>query len=64
MSGTGSVVVQTDDELIDAVKQGQGVLALVLSVGPVKAELDASVHSLHGDADDTPSLPAAAADVV
>jgi DNA-binding transcriptional MerR regulator len=49
MSGTGSVVVQTDDELIDAVKQGQGVLALVLSVGPVKAELDASVHSLHGD---------------
>ena len=46
MSGTGSVVVQTDDELIDAVKQGQGVLALVLSVGPVKDELDASVTVL------------------
>jgi len=28
------------------VKQGQGVLALVLSVGPVKDELDASVTVL------------------
>jgi DNA-binding transcriptional MerR regulator len=43
LSGNGTVIVQTDDELIDAVKQGQGVLNLVLSVGPVKDELDATV---------------------
>ncbi len=43
LSGKGTVIVQTDDELIDTVKQGQGVLSLILSVGPVKDELDAKV---------------------
>ncbi len=46
LSGKGTVVVQTDDELIDIVKQGQGVLSLILSVGPVKEELDAKVLEL------------------
>ena len=43
LSGKGTVVVQTEDELVDTVRNGQGVLSLILSVGPVKAELDATV---------------------
>jgi len=43
LSGKGTVVVQTQDELVDTVRNGQGVLSLILSVGPVKAELDATV---------------------
>lgn len=46
LSGTGTVVVQSDDELVDAVKHGQGVLNLILAVGPLKAQLDASVVEL------------------
>ena len=46
LSGSGTVVVQSDDELVDAVKQGQGVLNLILAVGPLKDELDARVVEL------------------
>jgi DNA-binding transcriptional MerR regulator len=49
LSGSGTVVVESDDELVDAVKNGQGVLNVILAVGPIKDELDASVHSLHRD---------------
>jgi DNA-binding transcriptional MerR regulator len=48
LSGSGTVVVQSDDELVDAVKNGQGVLNLILAVGPLKEELDASVVQLRG----------------
>ena len=57
LSGSGTVVVQSDDELVDAVKQGQGVLNLILAVGPLKEELDASVVALRRE-------EAAAAEVV
>ncbi len=46
LSGTGTVVVESEDELVDAVKQGQGVLSLILAVGPLKEELDAKVVEL------------------
>lgn len=46
LSGSGTVVVKSDDELIDAVKHGQGVLNLILAVGPLKDELDARVVEL------------------
>jgi DNA-binding transcriptional MerR regulator len=62
LSGTGSVVVQSEDELFDAVKQGQGVLSLVLAVGPVKDELDARVFELR--ARDAADAGAHAAEVV
>lgn len=45
INGRRSVLVHTGDELIDALKQGQGVLA-VLPLGMVKSELDATIHEL------------------
>jgi DNA-binding transcriptional MerR regulator len=42
ISGTGSVLVRTGEELIDALRSGQGVLN-VLQLGGVKDELDASI---------------------
>jgi DNA-binding transcriptional MerR regulator len=46
ISGSGSVLVRKDEDLIDAVKSGQGVLNLVLPLAGVKTELDASIHQL------------------
>ena len=45
IQGTKSVLIQTDGELIDLVKQGQGVLN-ILPLGAVKQELDARIHEL------------------
>jgi DNA-binding transcriptional MerR regulator len=45
IQGTKSVVIQTDGELIDLVKQGQGVLN-ILPLGAVKQELDARILEL------------------
>lgn len=45
ISGTGSVLVRTGEELIDALRSGQGVLN-VLQLGGVKDELDASIVDL------------------
>ena len=45
IQGTKSVLIQTDGELIDLVKQGQGVLN-ILPLGAVKSELDARIHEL------------------
>jgi len=45
INGRRSVLVHTGDELIDALKAGQGVLA-VLPLGTVKSELDATIHEL------------------
>ncbi|HOT80329.1 MAG TPA: MerR family transcriptional regulator [Microthrixaceae bacterium] len=54
ISGTGSVLVRTGEELIDALRSGQGVLN-VLQLGGVKDELDASIVDLH-PSPDTPEV--------
>lgn len=53
ISGSDSVLAQTGEELIDLVRNGQGVLNIVPIAG-VKIELDAQIHELR------PSEPAAA----
>ncbi len=58
ISGNKSVLIQSDGELIDLVKQGQGVLN-ILPLGGVKQEVDARILELrpstdlrmHGEAD-------------
>ena len=45
LDGTGSVLVRTNDALVDAVRKGQGVLNIV-PLGSVVEELDASIHEL------------------
>jgi DNA-binding transcriptional MerR regulator len=45
IQGNTSVVIQTEGELIDLVKRGQGVLN-VLPLAGVQADLDASIHEL------------------
>ena len=45
IQGTKSVLIQSDGELIDLVKQGQGVLN-ILPLGAVKQEIDARIHEL------------------
>ena len=45
ISGTSSVLVRTGEELVDALRPGQGVLN-VLPLGGVKSELDASIVEL------------------
>ena len=45
ISGTSSVLVRTGEELVDALRPGQGVLN-VLPLGGVKSELDASIVQL------------------
>lgn len=46
INGAGSVLVRTDGELVDLVRQGQGVLSIV-ALGGVKDELDAAITDLH-----------------
>jgi len=45
IQGNKSVLIQTDGELIDLVKQGQGVLN-ILPLGGVKQEIDARILEL------------------
>lgn len=45
INGSSAVLVQSDGELIDLVKKGQGVLN-VLALAGVKDDLDASIHEL------------------
>jgi DNA-binding transcriptional MerR regulator len=45
IQGTKSVVIQSDGELIDLVKQGQGVHN-ILPLGAVNQEIDARIHEL------------------
>ena len=49
LNGTQSVLAVSDDEIIDLVKGGQGVLN-VLPLGTVVRELDAAIHELSGPA--------------
>jgi DNA-binding transcriptional MerR regulator len=52
IDGSRSVVAHTGDQLVDIVRQGQGVLNIV-PLGRVKLELDASIHALEpGDRTD------------
>jgi DNA-binding transcriptional MerR regulator len=44
LDGAGSVLVRTDDALIDLVRRGQGVLNIV-PLGPVVQELEATVST-------------------
>ena len=45
INGSGSVLVRTDDQLVDLVRRGQGVLSIV-ALGGVKDELDAAITDL------------------
>jgi DNA-binding transcriptional MerR regulator len=49
LNGTQSVLARTGDDLVDLVRQGQGVLNIV-SLGQVVDELAASIHELSADA--------------
>jgi DNA-binding transcriptional MerR regulator len=58
LNGTNSVLVRTGEDLVDVVRQGQGVLNIV-SLGQVVDELEASIHDLGGTApDDAPARAA------
>ena len=46
LNGSGSVLVHSDGELVDLVRQGQGVLNIV-PLGGVVGELDTAIHELH-----------------
>jgi DNA-binding transcriptional MerR regulator len=48
IAGSKSVVIQSGEELIDLVRQGQGVLN-VLPLAGVKQEVDAAIVDLHPD---------------
>jgi DNA-binding transcriptional MerR regulator len=50
ISGTSSVVLQTNDELIELMSRGQGVLN-ILPLAGVKAGVDKGIASLPGGAD-------------
>jgi DNA-binding transcriptional MerR regulator len=45
LDGSRSVLARTGDDIVDLVRHGQGVLNIV-PLGPVVAELDASIHEL------------------
>jgi DNA-binding transcriptional MerR regulator len=53
ISGTSSVVLQTNDELIELMSRGQGVLN-ILPLAGVKAGVDRGIASLPGGARDHP----------
>ena len=48
IDGSRSVIARTGDQLVDLVRDGQGVLNIV-PLGRVKLELDASIHELAPD---------------
>ena len=56
ISGTKSVLVRDGEELIDALRSGQGVLN-VLPLGSVKEELDARIVEFRPASADTPAAP-------
>jgi len=56
LNGKGSVLANTDGEIIDLLKGGQGVLNIVPLAG-VKQELDAAIHELEPAAPVTAEPP-------
>jgi DNA-binding transcriptional MerR regulator len=60
LDGSRSVLALTGDDIVDLVRHGQGVLNIV-PLGPVVAELDASIHDLDAGTDESrPAKPAPA----
>src|SRR5438132_3264867 len=60
LNGASSVLARSGDDLIDVVRQGQGVLNIV-SLGPVVEELNGRIHELAPEvATSTPSAAARA----
>ena len=53
INGSRSVVVRSGDELIDLLRQGQGVLNILPMAG-VKTEIDAAIVQLHPNASSGP----------
>ena len=58
IQGNKSVLIQTDGELIDLVKQGQGVLN-ILPLGGVKQEIDARILELRPTGIDSATITSA-----
>jgi DNA-binding transcriptional MerR regulator len=59
MNGPRSVLTRSDGEIIDLMREGQGVLNVV-SLGPVVDSLEAAIHELHPAASDEPATAHAA----
>jgi len=53
INGRGSVVVRTGEELVDLIRQGQGVLN-ILPLGSVKSEVDAAIIQLPAEREGAP----------
>src|SRR5688572_17093677 len=53
LNGTQSVLAQDDDQLVDLLKGGQGVLNIVLPLAGVVEELDADIRKLEPAAEAT-----------
>ena len=51
ISGSNSVIVREGEDLIDAMRSGQAVLSIVLSLGDLKRELDATILSFEAGAE-------------
>ncbi|HEX2273007.1 MAG TPA: MerR family transcriptional regulator [Acidimicrobiales bacterium] len=61
LNGSDSVLVVRDSgELVDLLKQGQGVFS-IMALGGVKAELDAAITELHPPGEVAPAAPSAGA---
>jgi DNA-binding transcriptional MerR regulator len=58
LSGSNSVLAQSDDQLVDLLKGGQGVLNIVLPLAGVVEELDAAIHELVPPTDGEGDAPA------
>jgi DNA-binding transcriptional MerR regulator len=58
ISGGSAVLVRDGGELVDVLKQGQGVLTSVLSIDGVQRELDAAIVDLHPAAEVAAPAPA------
>ena len=52
IAGDSVALARDDDELVDLLRGGQGVLAIVLEVAGVKKEVDAAIGSLNPPAED------------
>jgi DNA-binding transcriptional MerR regulator len=61
LDGSSSVLCRTDEEIIDLLRSGQGVLNIVPVAG-LKGEVDATILTLHpvGDAAEAGASPASA----
>ena len=58
LNGSGSVLARSGEEIIDILRNGQGVLNIV-PLGNVKGEIDAAIHDLHPASDGGERAPEA-----